>query len=138
MGINNLQYYLQVDVLETQFSSLMNKISDSEDYETVRAAHYEYLNSLYGQCFLGMKPITRSLDDIFNLCLQFCNCISNSDAGEVDLEEIDSMVKQFRRFATFLLAVLQGVKRKLQSSAYLTNLAQLLLRIDYNSYFSND
>ena len=85
-----------------------------------------------------MKPITRSLDDIFNLCLQFCYCISNSDAREVNLVVIDEMVKQFRRFSTFLLTVLRGVKRKLQSSAYLTNLAQLLLRIDYNSYFSND
>jgi len=136
--VNNLQYYLQVDVIETQFEVLREKISNSEDYETVCEAHNEYLNSLHGQCFLGMKPITRSLDDIFNLCLQFSNMILTNDSNALDLEEVASMVKQFRRYATFLLTVLRGVKRKLQSSPYLTNLAQLLLRIDYNNFFSND
>jgi len=136
--ISNLQYYLQVDVIETQFSILMKKISDSEDYETVCVAHMDYLNSLHGQCFLGMKPITRSLDDIFNLSLQFCQLILSNEAEQVDLAEIDAMVQQFRRYACFLLTVLRGVKRKLAASPYLTNLAQLLLRIDYNNFFSND
>jgi len=136
--VNNLQYYLQVDVIETQFHELMQKIRDSEDYQTVYEAHHEYLNSLHGQLFLDMRPVTRSLDDIFQLCLQFCNLIMNSEAATLNLDEIDAMVKQFRRYATFLLTVLRGVKRKLQSSPYLTNLAQLLLRIDYNNFFSND
>ena len=57
---------------------------------------------------------------------------------QVDLAEIDAMVQQFRRYACFLLTVLRGVKRKLAASPYLTNLAQLLLRIDYNNFFSND
>ena len=136
--INNLQYYLQVDVLESQYTQLMKKLQESKDYETVKAAHYEYLNDLHGQCFLNMKPIIRSLDDIFNLCLQFCNMINNSEAGEINFDDVSSMVINFRRFAVFLLTVLRGVKRKLLNSKYLVNLAQLLMRIDYNQYFSND
>ena len=45
----------------------------------------DYLNSLHGQCFLGMKPITRSLDDIFNLSLQFCQLILSNEAEQAAL-----------------------------------------------------
>jgi gamma-tubulin complex component 4 len=121
--------------LQVQFSRLQQRIRDSEDFESVKQAHQDYLNSLVGQSFLQMKPISRSLDDLFSLCLQFCNYVSTT--SEIDLNEIDGMVKQFRRFATFLLTILRGVKRKLQSSPYLTNLSQLLMRLDYNSYFSD-
>lgn len=133
--VSNLQYYLHVDVLEVQFLKLKQKITESEDFESIKQAHQDYLNSLVGQSFLQMKPIARSLDDLFSLCLQFCTYVTIN--AELDMDEIDAMVKQFRRFATFLLTILRGVKRKLQSSPYLTNLSQLLMRIDYNSYFSD-
>jgi len=133
--VGNLQYYLYVDVLEVQYSILIKRIKESGDFESVKQAHQDFLNSLIGQSFLQMKPITKSLDDLFSLCLQFCNYVSMNQ--EIDMNEIDQMVRHFRRFSTFLLTILRGVKRKLQSSPYLANLSQLLMRIDYNSYFSD-
>ena len=50
--IDNLQYYLQVDVLESQFSILMDKIEDSKDFEHIQRAHTIFQANVLGLCFL--------------------------------------------------------------------------------------
>lgn len=50
--IDNLQYYLQVDVLESQFSIMMNKISGTKDFEQIQRAHNCFQANILGLCFL--------------------------------------------------------------------------------------
>lgn len=50
--IDNLQYYLQVDVLESQFSILMEKISETRDFEQIQRAHSCFQANVLGLCFL--------------------------------------------------------------------------------------
>lgn len=37
--VDNLQYYLQVDVLESQFCGLINAVQNSKDFECIQRAH---------------------------------------------------------------------------------------------------
>lgn len=50
--IDNLQYYLQVDVLESQFSIMLDKIKETNDFEQIIRAHGCFQANILGLCFL--------------------------------------------------------------------------------------
>lgn len=50
--IDNLQYYLQVDVLESQFSILLNSVINSKDFEYIQRAHSVFQANIMSLCFL--------------------------------------------------------------------------------------
>lgn len=50
--IDNLQYYLQVDVLESQFSIMMEKIKETSDFEKIIKAHGCFQANILSLCFL--------------------------------------------------------------------------------------
>uniref|UniRef100_A0A673Z693 Gamma-tubulin complex component n=1 Tax=Salmo trutta TaxID=8032 RepID=A0A673Z693_SALTR len=60
--VDNLQYYLQVDVLESQFSQLLQQINSTRDFESIRLAHDHFLTNLLAQSFILLKP-SRYADD---------------------------------------------------------------------------
>lgn len=89
--VDNLQYYLQVlcypskiiyisgsayyfynsfppqvDVLESQFSQLLQLINSTRDFESIRLAHDHFLSNLLAQSFILLKPVSlKSLSDLF-------------------------------------------------------------------------
>uniref|UniRef100_A0A8C2CLB9 Gamma-tubulin complex component n=1 Tax=Cyprinus carpio TaxID=7962 RepID=A0A8C2CLB9_CYPCA len=56
--VDNLQYYLQVDVLESQFSQLLQQINATRDFESIRLAHDHFLSNLLAQSFILLKPVS--------------------------------------------------------------------------------
>lgn len=48
----------QVDVLETQFSHLVERVSATHDYETIKHAHEKYLTTLQSQLFLTQPSVS--------------------------------------------------------------------------------
>lgn len=50
--IDNLQYYLQVDVLESQFSILLNAVQNSKDFEFIQRTHSIFQANILSLCFL--------------------------------------------------------------------------------------
>lgn len=60
--IDNLQYYLQVDVLESQFSILINAVQHSKDFEFIQRAHSVFQANVMSLCFL----LNGSINDAAN------------------------------------------------------------------------
>ncbi|TKY52512.1 Gamma-tubulin complex component 4-like [Spatholobus suberectus] len=77
--IRNLQFYIQVDVIESQWNILQSHIQDSHDFTELVGFHHEYLSALISQTFLDIGSVSRILDSIMKLCLQFCWNIENQD-----------------------------------------------------------
>lgn len=50
--IHNLQYYIQVDVIESQYSILMNSVSLTNDFEDLKRAHDVFQTNILSLCFL--------------------------------------------------------------------------------------
>lgn len=50
--IDNLQYYLQVDVLESQFCALINAVQNSKDFECIQRAHSVFQANILSLSFL--------------------------------------------------------------------------------------
>uniref|UniRef100_A0A3Q3X7X3 Gamma-tubulin complex component n=1 Tax=Mola mola TaxID=94237 RepID=A0A3Q3X7X3_MOLML len=132
--IDNLQYYLQVDVLESQFSQLLQQINSTRDFESIRLAHDHFLSNLLAQSFILLKPVFHCLNDILELCHTFCSLVSQSvvPLDERGTAQLDLLVKGFRRQSSLLFKILSSVRNHQINS----DLAQLLLRLDYNKYYT--
>uniref|UniRef100_UPI0037E8D031 gamma-tubulin complex component 4 isoform X1 n=1 Tax=Semicossyphus pulcher TaxID=241346 RepID=UPI0037E8D031 len=132
--IDNLQYYLQVDVLESQFSQLLQQINSTRDFESIRLAHDHFLSNLLAQSFILLKPVFHCLNEILELVHTFCSLVSQSVSSldERGGAQLDILVKGFRRQSSLLFKILSSVRNHQINS----DLAQLLLRLDYNKYYT--
>ncbi|XP_014867337.1 PREDICTED: gamma-tubulin complex component 4 isoform X1 [Poecilia mexicana] len=133
--IDNLQYYLQVDVLESQFTQLLQQINSTRDFESIRLAHDHFLSNLLAQSFILLKPVFHCLSEILELCQSFCSLVGQSVASLDDrgaAQQLDLLVKGFRRQSSLLFKILSSVRNHQINS----DLAQLLLRLDYNKYYT--
>ncbi|EDV98987.1 gamma-tubulin complex component 4 homolog [Drosophila grimshawi] len=147
--LNNLQYYIQVDVLECQFSILMNVIKSKADFEEIQRAHSVFLANVLSQCFLltdatdkklnttqstcnSQYPVYGTFLEIFNVCEKFCLLHSGQNLPDGALKECDRLEERFNVSILGLIKLLNN----LRSASSFGPLSQLLLRLDYNRWFS--
>jgi gamma-tubulin complex component 4 len=90
--ITNLQFYIQVDVIESQWKLLQERLEASKDFTELARFHQEYLAALITQSFLDIGSVSRILDSIINLCLQLCHIIEQEDGG-LNLTELDRITE---------------------------------------------
>ena len=50
-----------MDVLEAQYSLLVEKIKSTHDFETIKNSHSEFLSTLQSQLFFSLDPVSISL-----------------------------------------------------------------------------
>ena len=55
--------FYQVDVIESQFSRLQQKIEATRDFEVIALAHEQHVTGLHAQAFLLSKPVCRSINE---------------------------------------------------------------------------
>ncbi|XP_053665548.1 gamma-tubulin complex component 4 homolog [Anopheles marshallii] len=161
--INNLQYYLQVDVLESQFAILMAAIANSAkqaDFERIQRAHTIFQANVLSLCFLltsstngepsslgttttiaGIiqvqeNPVLTILDSILSIVDRFCTfCMLCKDPmTKVERQEFVTYEQGFMNHVDSLLRLLIGLKAGPSSAP----LSQLLLRLDFNHWFSTN
>jgi len=132
--VDNLQYYLQVDVLETQFAHLLKTIAKKHDFESIHSSHDNFLVNMHTQSFISMKKVYASLNKVLNICMQLCELINtNRDHWQdMDISRVDQLSKEFHLHSSLLFRMLSSVHSH-QTSAHL---AQLLLRVDFNKFFT--
>ncbi|XP_077173905.1 gamma-tubulin complex component 4 isoform X2 [Paroedura picta] len=132
--VDNLQYYLQVDVLESQFAQLLQQINSTRDFESIRLAHDHFLSNLLAQSFILLKPAFHCLNEILDLCHSFCSLIGHN-LGPLDergATQLSILAKGFSSQSSLLFKILSSVHNHQINS----DLAQLLLRLDYNKYYT--
>uniref|UniRef100_UPI00358F5972 gamma-tubulin complex component 4 n=1 Tax=Myxine glutinosa TaxID=7769 RepID=UPI00358F5972 len=135
--VDNLQYYLQVDVLEVQFSRLLQKIGNEQDFESARLTHDAFLANLLAQSFILLKPVFRCLHEILILCHAFCVVATSPVAPSQPSQartttKLSNLIIGFSKQSSFLFKIISSV-RSHQSNPHLS---QLLLRLDYNRFYT--
>ncbi|KAI4301421.1 hypothetical protein L6164_034702 [Bauhinia variegata] len=126
--IRNLQFYIQVDVIESQWNILQTHIQDSHDFTELVGFHQEYLSALISQSFLDIGSVSRILDGIMKLCLQFCWNIENSNTSE-----LEHIAEEFNKKSNSLYTILRS--SRLAGSQRAPFLRRFLLRLNFNSFF---
>lgn len=129
--IRNLQFYIQVDVIESQWNILQTYIKDSRDFTELVNYHQEYLSALISQSFLDIGSVSRILDSIMKLCLQFCWSIENQESPNPT--ELDQITEEFNKKSNSLYTILRS--SRLAGSQRAPFLRRFLLRLNFNSFF---
>ncbi|XP_057549187.1 gamma-tubulin complex component 4 [Amaranthus tricolor] len=129
--IRNLQFYIQVDVIESQWNILQSHIQDSRDFTELVNFHQEYLAALISQSFLDIGSVSRILDSIMKLCLQFCWSIENQESPNP--AELDHITEEFNKKSNSLYTILRS--SRLAGSQRAPFLRRFLLRLNFNSFF---
>lgn len=50
--VDNLQYYLQVDVIESQYTIMENSMKNTRNFEEVQKAHSVFITNVMSRTFL--------------------------------------------------------------------------------------
>ncbi|KAL5701301.1 Gamma-tubulin complex component 4 [Ranunculus cassubicifolius] len=128
--IRNLQFYIQVDVIESQWNVLQAHVQDSHDFTELVGFHQEYLSALISQSFLDIGSVSRILDSIMKLCLQFC---WNIECESVNTTELEHITEEFNKKSNSLYTILRS--SRLAGSQRAPFLRRFLLRLNFNSFF---
>lgn len=95
--IDILQYYLQVDVVEAQFSILISTIQHTKDFDQIIRAHNLFLGNILSLSFLlnsNSSPVLEIFKKIFKIIRNFCRFseyTGNNEELSLRFEEIDQM-----------------------------------------------
>ncbi|KAL2507638.1 Gamma-tubulin complex component 4 [Forsythia ovata] len=130
--IRNLQFYIQVDVIESQWNVLQAHIQNSRDFTELVDYHQEYLSALISQSFLDIGSVSRILDGIMKLCLQFCWKIENQENSE-STAELERIAEEFNKNSNSLYTILRS--SRIAGSQRAPFLRRFLLRLNFNSFF---
>lgn len=125
--IANIQSYVLSDVLESQKSSFLKKLEETKSFETIKEAHEQFLIDVSTQIFLQNPKILKLLKDLLKATLVLVKCAS------YNIQEAGQLCHELNQKAMLLLQLLTSMRQKVEGG---NHLAQLLLRLDFNRYFS--
>ncbi|KAJ8547415.1 hypothetical protein K7X08_011001 [Anisodus acutangulus] len=120
------------DVIESQWNILQSHIQNSHHFTELVGFHQEYLAALISQSFLDIGSVSRILDGIMKLCLQFCWKIENDESNRSTIE-LEHIAEEFNKKSNSLYTILRS--SRLAGSQRAPFLGQFLLRLNFNSFF---
>ncbi|XP_001600628.1 gamma-tubulin complex component 4 [Nasonia vitripennis] len=141
--VDNLQYYLQVDVIESQYAIMENTLKNTRNFEDVQKAHVIFLANIMSRTFLisGERQDKRSpVSKLIRLLLRLCDdFIRNASVWEIEnlLETEKIELKSLNDVLDGLMSWLTKTLNRVRSQPSGEHLAQLLLRLDFNRWFSS-
>ncbi|KAI4467885.1 gamma tubulin complex protein [Holotrichia oblita] len=158
--VNNLQYYLQVDVIEAEFSVLKEAVKNANEFEDIIRLHSKFMSKLLSKTFVMCVDETTHHDhnhslyqvpslnfntkntiyNIILLLLEVCNefCLIattwNAELNELEVRELNELEKRADNLTEMLLRILYNIHQKVSGP----DLLQLLYRLDFNRWYSKN
>ena len=132
--LDNLMFYLHVDVIDVQYARLKERLETSTEFEQVQRAHREYLQTMARQAFLRSPVITRAFEHVFRVCLHFCELVQNAERSQ---HRFDHIQQAFEQESCFLFTILSKKTGGTASASGSPHLAQLVTRINFNYYYQS-
>ena len=101
--------------------------------------HDTYLQKIIEQCFLNYSEVLKSIQDVLYVSQKMCKFLSQMDQEHItDSADFGrkfmTIKRDFETLSNKIFTVLNSYKASSHRSS--PQLAQLLLRIDYNDFFS--
>jgi hypothetical protein len=136
--------YLQMDVFESEFQSLMRRAVAKLDsdgshiaaplpFDDMLGAHLKALDSWLVHSLASSAPIKRRLEAICEACLQFCHAVRDFLDGDSRCESrVQAIEADFLKNAHLFLRVLSSVHSRIGGA----QISMLLMRLDFNSLYT--
>ncbi|PZC83790.1 hypothetical protein B5X24_HaOG206947 [Helicoverpa armigera] len=149
--MDNLQHYMQADVLETNFSRLMDAVQKTNDFEKLKKSHANFLADILSQSFLTVtssgdsdcsgdtsdalnNPVFCNIMELLKLCHSFCGMNDSVADKEAEDYYIKGYSDRFSKLVKQLMQLLVSLRDR-PCGVYL---ARLLMRLDYNRWLSGE
>lgn len=156
--VNNLQYYLQVDVIEAQFSILIQSIKNVNEYTDIVRMHSIFVSNLLSRTFVislnqadkehsqfnllqlpsldfDMKPkVYNIIICLLELCDSFCLLANNwgSELLSPERRQLEDIQHNLDTILENLFRALHSMHERVSGP----HLLQLLHRLDFNRWFT--
>nr|XP_022913972.1 gamma-tubulin complex component 4 [Onthophagus taurus] len=156
--VNNLQYYLQVDVIEAEFSTFKKAVQNANEFEDIIRLHSKFLCNLLSKTFVmtvdettsdnhkhnlvqlpalnykGKNTMYSIIYLILELCNEFCLYAHTWDAEltEMQQQELEGIETRANNLTDMLLRTLSNHHQKVYGS----DLLQLMYWLDFNQWYT--
>jgi len=132
--LSNVQYYLQIDVLDSEFDALIEIMEKSDDIEALHVAHERYLHRVCVQSFVYGDPLIRQqIRGMLHLITRFTAQASKVNLDPIRYKNVLRLADEFREKAEKLYRSTEEVA---SSNETYSHLMKLVTRLDFNRYFS--
>lgn len=71
--IDTLYSYLQLDVIEDEYFLLLEKLSNTKDFQTIKHIHDVFQTNIMRDSFLFMEDVYMAFNRILDMCENYCN-----------------------------------------------------------------
>mmetsp|Transcript_100676 Transcript_100676/g.323242 ORF Transcript_100676/g.323242 Transcript_100676/m.323242 type:complete len:1013 (+) Transcript_100676:190-3228(+) len=149
--VSQVLMYFQQDVIESAHRKLLRTVEASKDFDLVVCAHEEFLATVTAHCFLRSPELHDALMAALRIAALFCRLAtapvpappapSSGRAAMRTTTTLGTRGAELRRLQAEFTSTVRSVLRMMSSMHRLgmhSHLSQLLLRLDYNGYFSGE
>ncbi|XP_066912820.1 gamma-tubulin complex component 6-like isoform X2 [Clytia hemisphaerica] len=143
--VNNLERYMVNQIIHVSWEEFQQDLREQvNDLDDLHRCHTTYLNRIIFRSLLSKNaaPVYKLINDIFGMISNFeTRLISQSweedkETGHVthpSFSRLKQNYKAFRQCVEFLFSVISKLVRR----GYQDHLADLLLQVNFNSYYTN-
>ena len=121
--MSNLFYFMQIDVIDTEYASFCeNMNSDQSDFATIARLHRTFVANMVKHCMIENSIIQEGIEHILHLCCRFlsiCTLLLKEDSlGDknfpvgvvVPPEEFDALYTEFIAQVGYLVHMIKKVE----------------------------
>ncbi|XP_064632951.1 gamma-tubulin complex component 6-like isoform X2 [Lineus longissimus] len=139
-----MQGYISNQIIHVSWrefqDDLMNNVHSLDD---LHHRHAEYLNKAVFRCLLNAKaaPVMKVIQDIFKLILRFHAYLTgfawqkSATSGEITHPNFANLLATYKAFKDYSIFLFKVVN-KLSARGYHQHLEEFLLRLNFNSYYT--
>ncbi|MCL4126577.1 UNVERIFIED_CONTAM: hypothetical protein GTU68_045281 [Idotea baltica] len=138
--IQNLEYYMNFEVIERNWQNFLTKVQKVENVDEVLACHSDFLNGCMKHCMLTSPELLRIVSKLTKICINFANfSLSPEPESAVQPEASESYEQTVARLDLQFTGMLITLVDKISDMGrenYNDALIHVLYRLDFNNYYA--
>ncbi|PSN40194.1 Gamma-tubulin complex component 2 [Blattella germanica] len=142
--VQNLEYYMMVEVIEPNWVTFLANISKVNNVDDVLICHSDFLDSCLKDCMLTNPILLRTVNKLMAGCVDFCHFIQETPPPSPEPQtslvgDSESFEQSIAKFNLQFTAVLVGLLDRISELGREDNnekLLNVLYRLDFNSFYT--
>lgn len=149
--VDGFEWYLQAEVLQPKFDTLLNALDDHLEgrarrsshsarkpfYDEIQALHEALLDKVFAQCFVGHEQIETRLTATFVACFSLCDFIAELTTDALQHTDFSDTLRELQTTFTRNVGLLVRLLLHMQHRSADSGIPALLVRINFNHYVKN-
>jgi gamma-tubulin complex component 2 len=132
--IQNLSYYMMVEVIEPAWSELVTAIKTCSTIDDVLTKHSDFLNTCLHDCLLSSPQLLTTVKKLLGVCSEFSDYMQS--LGETSPQDFNEDVARYDlQFNSVLFSLLDRISQ-LGRDNYNEKVLNILHRLDFNSFYT--